>query len=190
MTNGDEETLTWVAKLPLWHHRQLWQQLALALGLPLLVLLGLMTVLEWPPSATMLRMLGRIVLVVGGILLFLVALGTYVVYAGGYWLEYELDAQGISSHPYGKTARKNNWINRSLIVLGSLTGRPGAVGAGLLAQGHQREYVAWHRVTRARTNSKHHIIYLYGKRLLMVIGCEAADYERVLQCVKNRVGVS
>lgn len=191
MTHIESETLTWVARLPFWHHRQVLPQLALAFGLPLLFLLALMVVLEWPPSVALLALLGHIVLVVGGILLVLFVLGTSLVYAGGYWLEYHLDSKGIGSCPHGKTARKNRWVNRSLIIIGTLAGRPGAVGAGLLAQGHQREYVAWHDVSHAQSNPQHHTIALYGKRhskrLLMVVACDAEDYERVWQRVQRCV---
>ena len=190
MAESHQDTLTWVARLPFWHHRQFLTQLALAFGIPLLLLLGLMVVLEWPPSAALLALLGRMVLIVGGILLVLLVVALLVMYAGGYWLEYHLDSQGISSRPHGKTARKNRWINRSLIVLGTLAGRPGAVGAGLLAQGHQREYVAWHRVARVQNNPRHHTIFLYGERLLMVIACEARDYERVKAYIERCVSTA
>lgn len=191
MTDADERTrvdqtsLVWVARLPFWQHRQLLQQLALALGLPLVFLLLFLLVLEWPPTVAMLAVLGRIALVVGGILLMLLVLALLVVYAGGYQLEYHLDARGIGSRPHGKTARKNQWLNRSLILLGTLAGRPGAVGAGMLAQGHQREYVTWHKVARAQPNPHQHTITLYGtRRIIMVIACEANDYQRVWEHVQ------
>lgn len=185
-TRTDGTSLVWVARLPFWRHRQLWQQLALALGLPLVLLLLFLLLLEWPPSVALLAVLGRVAFVVGGILLVLLALALLVVYAGGYQLEYHLDARGIGSRPHGKTARKNLWLNRSLIILGTLAGRPGAVGAGMLAQGHQREYVAWHQVARAQPNAQQHTITLYGRRqILMVIACEEDDYERVWEHVQD-----
>ena len=63
-------------------------------------------------------------------------------------LRYRLDGEGIhmaTGDPKVKAA------NTAAIVLGILTRRPGAVGAGLMARSQEKDSVEWNDITRWRT---------------------------------------
>jgi len=170
--------LEWVAPFPIWHNRVVIQQLALVFIIPLLVLLAILVLILWPPDGEKLLLMGRIVAITGGIFLALLLAGTAVVSAGGYEMEYRVGEQGIGGRPHGRTARKNRLINLLLV----LSGRPSAMGAGMLAQSRQVEYVAWKDVGRIEADPRQRTIALYrGRRPLMVVACDDAHYEAVLQ---------
>lgn len=170
--------LAWVAPFPIWRNRVVIQQLALVFVIPLLVLCAILAWILWPLDSEKLLLIGRILAITGGVFLALLVAGMAVVSAGGYEMEYRLNEQGIGGRPYGRTARKN-WLINVLLVL---SGRPTAMGAGMLAQSRQVEYVAWKDVDRLETDPRQRIIALYrGRRLLMVVACDDAHYEAVLQ---------
>jgi hypothetical protein len=99
------------------------------------------------------------------------------VYGGRYLVTYRLDAEGAASAPRGGTAWRNRIINLLLV----LSGRPGAMGAGVLAQARQNEFVPWERVHRLEpTPARREIVLHNQRRQLMVITCDEATYDAAL----------
>jgi len=176
--------LEWEADLPLFRSGVLLRQLGLALGIPVLLILALLLALDWPPDADRLRAIGGVVLIVGGILVVLALLALGLVYGGKYRFRYRLDDDGITAEPIGATARKNRVINLLLV----LSGRPSAMGAGLLAQSRQREELSWLQVDRAVPEASSQSIALHkGKRVVMLVVCRPDNQEEVLQAIRRRL---
>ncbi len=169
--------LEWVSSLPFWHNPVVIQQLALVFVLPLVVLFGVLVLADWPLDAERLLFNSKIVLIVAAIFLVLM-IGVAVTFAGGYEMEYRLNDRGIGGRPYGRTSKKNAIVNFLLM----LSGRPTAMGAGMMAQARQVEYTAWKDVERVETDPQRRLITLKkGRRPLMVVACDEAHYDAVLQ---------
>jgi hypothetical protein len=176
--------LTWVANRPIVRDPVVLRQLALAFGIPLAVLFVVVGVVLWPWDADALLFIGRIVLVTGAIFLVLLLIGVAVVAIGGYRMAYRLDDEGVGGVPHGRTATKNRVVNGLLV----LSGRPSAMGAGLLAQSNQAEYTAWRDVDRVETDPRRRTLTLYrGRRRVMTVPCDEAHYEAVVDAARASV---
>jgi hypothetical protein len=166
--------LAWVASLPVWQNRVVLQQLGLVFAIPLMVLLVILALIQWPLDGEGLLFIGRIVLIAAAVYAVLLLIGMAVVSAGGYQVEYRMDHQGIAGAPHGRTAQKNAVVNALLVF----SGRP---AAGMLAQSRQVEYAAWKDVDRVETDPKRRTVTLYKSRMpLMVVACDDAHYDAVL----------
>jgi hypothetical protein len=166
-------TLQWTARLRLWRSRTVLGQLALALGIPLLLLFVLLVVLQWPPSTEQLLEALRVFGLIGLILFGLAALVVLLIYGGGYHYAYVATPAGITAQPTGRTRTINRVTNTLLL----LSGRPGAMGAGLINTARQHEFVAWHAVTRLSLDPRDHAIGLVrGNRIVMLVACPPAQF--------------
>jgi len=170
--------LDWTLSQPLFSDTVLTKQLALVFGVTLLILALFFVVLFWPVDLVKLWQLLKLVLIVGGILLGLLALTLLLFYGGRYEYHYILNAQGIERRPAGSTARKNTIVNFLLLF----SGKPGAMGTGLLAQTRQVERIAWKKVDGVVGDAAKKTVTLYkGKKVLMVAACNEINYETVLR---------
>lgn len=177
-TPGARPSLEWDATLNLTRSRVVVRQLALAFGIPIIVLFILLLILGWPIDRKALQTALQIALIVAGIFAVLLLVVLTLVYRGGYQLRYTLNDGGIEGRPRGRTAATNTVAN----VLLMFSRRPGAVGAGLIAQSRQVECVAWDKVTGVDTDpNQRTITLLNGRRPLMVVACDEAHYEEVLR---------
>ncbi len=175
--------LEWVAPMPFWHNTVVIQQLALVFVIPLVFLFGVLVVADWPLDAERWLFDGKIVLIAAAIFLVLMVIGVAVTFAGGYEVEYRTNDRGIGGRPRGRTAKKNALVNFLLM----LSGRPTAMGAGMMAQSRQVEYTAWKDVERVETDPRRRLITLKkGRRPLMVVACDEAHYDAVLQFAQNK----
>lgn len=95
-------------------------------------------------------------------LLILTWLFIMAVYSGKYEAEFVLEGKGILCRTGAKQARKNRVINTLTVILGLLTGKPTAAGAGMLAESRQKTFLRWNRITRVKYKSKRHTILLRG----------------------------
>lgn len=178
---SDERLFVWTARLSLVRSGVVLRQLALALGLPIILIALFILVLEWPPDPQTLGAALRVAGIVAGIILVLLAIVLGLVYRGGYEYRYEIDQRGITATTHGRTAATNRIVNLLLL----LSGRPSAAGAGLLAAVRQSEFVAWSQVSGIRADdAQRTITLLRGRRAIMLVACEAAQYGAVLEFVR------
>jgi hypothetical protein len=166
-------TLQWTARLPLWRSRTVLGQLALALGIPLVLLFCLLVAVQWPPSGAQLREAVRVFGLIGLILFGLAALVVLVIYGGGYHYAYAATSDGVTAQPTGRTRTINRVTNTLLL----LSGRPGAMGTGLINSARQHESVAWRDVTRLSPDPRDHVIGLvHGHRVIMLVAVPSAQF--------------
>lgn len=176
-----EPLFVWTARLSLLGSKVVLRQLALALGLPIILIALFMLVLEWPPDPRAIGVALRVAGIVAGIVLVLLAIVLGLVYRGGYEYRYEIDRQGIRATPHGRTATTNRIVNLLLM----LSGRPSAAGAGMLAAARQSEFVAWPRVSGIRADDRQRTITLLRDgRPVMLVACDATQYAAVLEYVR------
>lgn len=85
-------------------------------------------------------------------------------------------------------SKRSKAANRLLIVLGILTGKPGAIGAGLIASTQERQTFEWERVYAARYDAQRQAITLRNRwRSLVVLFCLPENYDAVAEEIKGRL---
>ncbi len=178
---ADAPVLEWTARISLARSGVVLRQLALALGIPIVLLALLMLILEWPPDLRSAGVALQVAGIVAGIFLVLLAIVLGLVYRGGYEYRYTIDSRGIRATAHGRTAATNRVVNLLLL----LSGRPSAMGAGLLAAGRQSEFVPWSQVSGIDVDEgQRTIALLQGRRALMLVACGPAEYAAVLGYVR------
>jgi hypothetical protein len=177
----DEPVFVWTARVSLVRSGVVLRQLALALGLPIIMLALFMLILEWPPDPRSVGVALWVAGIVAGIFLVLLAIVLGLVYRGGYEYRYVIDSRGIRATTHGRTAATNRIVNLLLLFSGS----PSAAGAGILAAGRQSEFVAWSRVSGVEADAgQRTIALLQGGRPVMLVACDTTQYAAVLEYVR------
>ncbi len=186
----NDGTLTWEAGISMTGSSVLLRQLALVLGLGALVVFLLLTGLRAVDGDLTLARVGSYALISLGIfvgLMLLSAVAILLFYGNRYQQRYTLTDEGVQAVTTGGTRKRNQVVNLLLV----LSGRPTAMGAGLLAHSRQSEMVRWTRVDNITTDQSRHTIALRkGQRAIMLVQCTPENYEMVLsranQAVSNR----
>ncbi len=183
------QPITWQTKVPLLASTVILRQLFLVLLVPSACLLVFLLLLELIDGQLTLASTGTFVLITLAILggLFLLSIIAIVlIYNNRYDLQFTVDENGIRSTTIGKTKHKNAIINTLL----AFSGKPSAVGAGVLAASRQSELVKWKSVTEYKANMDQLTIQLYrGKHTLMHVQCTAKNYPDVLQWVRQSINI-
>ncbi len=155
--------------------------LAIATGIVWLFMI-ILTAAEGDLDATTFWSFSRIVLLILGGLLLLAFFVMAVLYRR-YEYRFTLDEQGVSASTIGGTRKKNAVINALLV----LSGRPSAMGAGMLAGSRQDQRVRWKDANAFRVDTRRRQIALRrGRRTLMLIQCTQENLEIVRQVVEER----
>jgi len=101
-----------------------------------------------------------------------------------YQYRFELDEQGASASTVAGTRKKNAVVNALLV----LTGRPSAMGAGMLAGSRQDQRVLWEELDGFRVHRRRPEIALKrGRRTTMLIRCTNENFEMVRRFIRDRV---
>lgn len=151
-----QEAVRWEISVPIFKNTVILKQLGLAIGIPF-GLVALVIVLASGISRDTLYALGLM-----AALLVLTWLFITAVYRGKYEAEFVLDGKGVLCRMRAKQARKSRVINTLTVILGLLTDKPAAAGAGMLAESRQETFLRWNRITRVKYKSKSHTILLRG----------------------------
>lgn len=148
--------MQWQISVPIFKNTVILNQLGIAVGIPF-GLAALLIGLSSGKSVYAIYGLGLI-----GALLFFTWLFIMAVYRGKYEAEFVLDQKGVLCRTQAKQAKKNRAINILTVMLGLLSGKPAAAGAGMLAQSRQKAFIRWSCVTRVRYKPKSRTILLRG----------------------------
>ena len=148
--------IQWQISVPIFRNTVILKQLGLAIGIPF-GLVALVIGLSSGKSIYTLYGLGLI-----AALLFLTWLFIMTIYRGKYEAEFVLDGKGVLCSTQAKQAKKNRIINALTVVLGLLSGKPTAAGAGMLAQSRQEVFLNWNRVTKVKCKPNSRTILLRG----------------------------
>lgn len=172
------DKVEWKISVPIFRNSLILKQLGLALGIPFGIIVLVIT-LGSERNIYTLYALSLICL-----LLFLTWLLIVIVYRGKYDVEYLLDNRGVSCRTQEKQAKANRRINGLTVVLGLLSGKPSAAGAGMLAQSRQYEFLKWSDVTRVRYKPRQKVIVLRGGWTEKItLFCSKENYAQIEQLV-------
>ncbi len=108
-----------------------------------------------------------------------------LLFRGSYPVRYTLSGKGIRMQTLSRAARRSN---RLAIALGMLSGKPGVLGAGLIAQSRETETLSWRGAFRLETRPSRQLIMLKGAwRTLMQVQCRPDNYEQVLARIREEM---
>lgn len=151
--NGKTE---WKISVPIFRDPVIVKQLGIAVGIPF-GLVALVIGLASGRSVYTLYGLGLI-----GVLLLFTWLFIMAVYRGKYEVEFILDDKGARCRTQEKQAKKNRIVNALTVLLGLLSGKPAAMGAGIVAQSRQEVFLKWSRVRKVKYKPRSRTILLRG----------------------------
>lgn len=175
--------MSWSISLPIFKNTVVLKQLALAIGIPFAVV-AMILVVASGDGVYALYGLGLI-----GALLFFTWLFLMVVYRGKYEMDFILDSEGALYRTQTGQAKKNRIVNTLAVVLGLLSGKPVAAGAGMLAQSRQEVLLRWNRITRVGYKPRSRTILLRsGPMDNIALFCSAENYSAVEDFVKIKTG--
>ena len=178
------EKIQWQISVSIFRNTVILKQLGLAIGIPF-SLVALVIGLSSGKSVYTLYGLGLI-----GALLLLSWLFIVVVYRGKYEAEFVLDQKGALCRTQTGQSKKNRVINALTVILGLLSGKPAAAGAGMLAQSRQEVFLRWNRVTKVK--------YRPGSRTILLRGgwtenialfCADENYEQIEAFARRNISL-
>lgn len=151
-----QEAVRWEISVPIFKNKIIIKQLGIGLGIPF----GLVALLIGYTSGRSVYTLYSLSLIAA--LFIFTWLFIMAVYRGKYEAEFVLDGKGALCRTQTRQAQKNRIINTLAIVLGLLSGKPAAAGAGMLARSGQEVFIRWNRVAKVTYKPQSRIILLRG----------------------------
>ena len=168
------EKIQWQISVPIFRNTVILKQLGLAIGIPF----GLVALVIGLSSGKSVYTLYGLALIAA--LLFFTWLLIMAVYRGKYEAEFELGDKGVLCRTQAKQAKKNRIVNGLTVFLGLFSGKPSAVGAGMMAQSRQEVFLKWNRVTKVKYKPKSLTILLRGGWTEQIaLFCTQKNYSRI-----------
>jgi hypothetical protein len=177
----------WEIDVPIFRGRIILSQLALAIGLPF-GLLGIILIIS--TGGKILNIYGLYAAGLVGTLFLLTYIFIMIVYKGKYAAGFVIDDKGIICYTQKRQAKYNRIINGLTVVLGLLSGKPAAAGAGLLAQSRQSVLIKWKNIQKVKLYPKTKTIMVSGGFTEKIaVYCTAENYSEVESLIKSKVSL-
>lgn len=173
------ETIQWKISVPIFRNSIILKQLGIAIGLPFGIVAFVVILLSGKSVYTFYA------LALIGLLLFSTWLFIMIVYRGKYEAEFVIDTREALYRTQAKQAKKNRVVNTLAVLLGLLSSKPSAAGAGLLAQSRQSGFLKWSRVTKVKYKPRQKTILLRGGWMEQIaLFCTQENYPQIERAVK------
>lgn len=180
-----DQKLEWMISVPIFRNSVILKQLGLAIGIPF----GAVIIFLIVSTKEIKYLMYSLDLIA---LLFLMTyIYIMVIYKGAYNMEFILDEKGVLASTQAEQFRKNTRMNALTMLLGTLTGKPAAVSAGLLAQSRQRVFMKWSNVTGVKYKpSSNTILLKSGWTESIAIFCTDEIYDEVSRKVEKYLEIN
>ncbi|UTF49898.1 conjugal transfer protein [Desulfomicrobium sp. ZS1] len=176
------ERVEWSIQVPIFRNPVILKQLGLAIGIPF----GLIFVIMLASGASIADLRYPAILI--GLLFFLTWLFIRIVWGGKYDAEFVIDGKGIRCRTAARQAKQNRIINGLTVVLGLLSGKPAAAGAGILAQSRQDVLVKWGSVKKIKELPHSNTIMVYGGFAQNIaVFCIPENYQQVREYITSKI---
>lgn len=173
-----QQSLSWQISVPIFRSSVILKQLSLAIGIPF----GLVVLIIGLTSGKSIYTIYALCLI--GALLFFTWVCILLVYRGRYEAEFVLDENGVLCRTQAKQQKMNRTINTLTVVLGLLSGKPSAAGAGMLAQSRQEIFLQWSRISKVKCDPGSQVIFLWSGRIDQIaLFCTQDNYAQVKKFV-------
>jgi len=180
--SGASGRMEWTVSVPIFKNRVILRQIGLAVGIPFgLVIIGVVLLSGKNRDALYaLLIIGALFALTWGLIM--------AVYRGKYDAQFILDEKGALCRTQAGQAKKNRAMNALTAVLGLLSGKPAAAGAGLLAQSRQSVFIRWNRVTAVKYGQKSRTILLRGGWTQQIaLFCTRENYDAAKRVIEAMV---
>lgn len=185
MEKMNRDIIKWKAQVPIFKNTVILKDLGIALGIPFGILILILFIISGGDLSTdgiAYPMLMIAMLLASGFLFIM------LVYGGKYDAGYVIDSRGILNYTLESQSKKNKVINTLVIVIGILTGKPYAAGAGILAQSRQSVFVKWKNIRKVRVYPKSKSIVIKGGFTEKIaLFCNDDNFEQIRDMVLDRV---
>jgi len=183
--NEGEWVLHWHYRIPLVRNGMLWRELVFTLGIPFVIIAGLVTVFSqtdnrWTVLFIFILLFGLILLVAFAILSSLSrSLG------GGIDASFSLNPAGIEFES-GKGARQ---VHRSALILSLISGLVSSVGTTIIALSEEKNFIPWADVKNVRIHFHSRIIYIWGieNGKPIALYCTPEIFEQVAEAIRKNI---
>jgi len=178
----------WEINVPIFQNHVILKDLGIALGIPFGLLIFILLIISGGDMSADGILYPLIII---GLLFIAGFLFIMIVYGGNYCAGYVIDNKGILNYTQEKQAKGNKIINSLLIVVGLLSGKPSAAGAGILAQSRQSVLVKWKNIRKVKVypNSKT-IVVKGGFAEKIALFCNDDNFEYVKDIILSKVNVN
>ncbi|HSL93014.1 MAG TPA: hypothetical protein VK905_00240 [Bacillota bacterium] len=179
------KSLSWEIQVSIFRNPLIVKQLLVAVGIPFSLVAAVMILTanadRWMYAFYALSLIGALFL--------LTALFIYVLYGGKYAVGFVMDIKGIRCYTQTHQAKRNRVVNRLTVVLGLLTGKFSAAGAGMLAQARQEVVMTWRAVQKVKRYPASQTILLSAGYLDNVaVFCTPDNYPAVSELIGTMTG--
>lgn len=112
-------------------------------------------------------------------------LAAWLVLGNRIRMRFHVAINGVVTEITDTRARRIGWLT---LVLGILSGKPGAAGSGMLTLSNARQSANWGAIRVARFHPSREVVELSnGWRTIIVLFCTAENYDSVARMVKEHM---
>lgn len=111
-----------------------------------------------------------------------------IFFTNRYPFTFILDSKDACMLTRKEQRKRNNIISTLLILLGIITGKPGAVGTGMINKNNNDRIISWKNVNIAKLYSKQNTILLKGGPFEYVyLFCSEDNFNEAVDFVQNHI---
>ena len=179
------QKLQWEIYVPIFRNRFFLRDAGLAIGIPFGIVVAFILIAS---RGNVAGTDAKYALGLIGLLFLLSIILILIVYGGKYAPGFIVDEDGITNYTQEKHAKRNSIINRALIILGLISGRPSVVGTGMMANARQVVKIKWVNIRKARYYPNQNTILVWGGFAEKIaVFCTPDNYTHVEAVVKEKL---
>ncbi len=183
----DTNKLQWEIYVPIFRNHYIMRGIGLAVGIPFGILVAAIVILAKGDIAGTDAKYALWLLAALFILTYVLIM---VVYGGKYAPGFIVDETGIVNYTQEKQAKRNRVLNGLLIALGAISGRPAAMGTGMIAQSRQVVRLRWKNVRKVEYDAKRRTILVRGGCTERIaVFCTPENYTQVSDYIRRKTGI-
>ncbi|KJS21678.1 MAG: hypothetical protein VR72_09280 [Clostridiaceae bacterium BRH_c20a] len=180
----NKEYMQWEIDVPIFRDPIILRQLAIAIGIPFGLLFVILLIVMRGKVFTVYTLYALGLISATFLLTYLLIM---IVYGGKYGAGFIIDDKGILNYTQKKQAKRNLIINVLTVVLGLLSRKPAAMGAGLLAQSRQTVFIKWKKIQKVQFYPQSKTILLRGGfSEKIAVFCTEKNYSQVEEVILQK----
>lgn len=178
MTDVSSAALEWDNDIRLMSHPLMLANFAKLMAISGFIMAALLSgMMAVSGSADAIPQMLELTAIVLGVIAVLYVLVALLFFGGRMHMHFEVDAKGASAAVADRRADRANTL---AIVVGTIAGKPGVAGAGLLAASNSEQRIAWNAVAKVRYHRRWNAISLANSwRTMATLYCTAENYDAV-----------
>ena len=183
--DNSKNSIEWAIDVPIFSNKVILRDLGIAIGIPFGILVVVLVVLGGLKGFH-----GDIffALCLIGILFILTFIFIRLVYGWKYAAAFVINESGIQNYTQKRQAKRNRIINILTVIIGILSRKPSAAGAGLLAQSKQDVFLRWNNIRKVKYDPlRHTIVVRGGLTEKIALFCTEQNYGEVEKMIKRNL---